>query len=282
LPADRPSATAPAPSAFLAEGHPDCRRPGCGKSLTAKAVAEQWRLPLLKARYGPTVRWEWSAPLKKTCARRFTYRRVDSPQRCCGSTRFGKRLARCSAAQHEGGGKRRGTTARVIRDLPDSGCRKRQLPIFSSATANDIRRAASRALLRKGASTRSSVRRFCPPTPKRKTIFTIHISRRIGSGRLRSGPIGRRDAAATPGRRSSGGDRGMFHAFAAVRSSPPRISSAPARSPSAVRAHGGEDRRLRSGRGLRTRSASSEEINRGQVARSEASPSGCKRNHRNN
>ncbi len=142
---------------------------GCGKSLTAKAVAESWRLPLLKLDmgrlFGGTVgaseeNMRMAIAIAESIAPAVLW--IDEIE---------KGLAGLASSNFSDGG----TTARVIGTFL-TWMQEKTAPIFVIATSNDIS-ALPPELLRKG--------RFdeiffvdLPTSAERKTIFEIHLARR--------------------------------------------------------------------------------------------------------
>jgi SpoVK/Ycf46/Vps4 family AAA+-type ATPase len=182
---------------------------GCGKSLTAKAVADAWRLPLLKLDmgrlFGGTVgaseaNMRLAIAIAESIAPAVLW--IDEIE---------KGLSGLGSSNISDGG----TTARVIGTFL-TWMQEKTAPIFVIATSNDIS-ALPPELLRKG--------RFdeiffvdLPTSVERKTIFEIHIKRR--NRRPEDHDL---DALATATRGYSGAEieaaviAGMFRAFEAGR-----------------------------------------------------------------
>jgi SpoVK/Ycf46/Vps4 family AAA+-type ATPase len=157
----------PAPKGVLVTGVP-----GCGKSLTAKAMASAWSLPLLRLDIG----------------RVFGGLVGQSEQNMRTALRTAEAVAPCVmwideiekgfAAGASGTGDS-GTSARVFGTFL-TWMQEKTSPVFVMATANNIS-ALPPEFLRKG--------RFdeiffidLPTTVERKTIFSLHISARLRAG----------------------------------------------------------------------------------------------------
>jgi SpoVK/Ycf46/Vps4 family AAA+-type ATPase len=142
---------------------------GCGKSLSAKAVAESWRLPLLKLDmgrlFGGTVgaseeNMRMAIAIAESIAPAVLW--IDEIE---------KGLSGLGSSNMSDGG----TTARVIGTFL-TWLQEKTAPIFVIATSNDIS-ALPPELLRKG--------RFdeiffidLPSAPERRAILAIHLARR--------------------------------------------------------------------------------------------------------
>ena len=113
--------------------------PGCGKSLSAKAIAADWRAAALPARHGRDPRACTSASPSRSCARRSTPP-TGSRRACCGSTRSRRR----SPAASDDTGTSRRLIGQFLFWLQESTAK-----VFVVATANDVP-SLPPELLRKG------------------------------------------------------------------------------------------------------------------------------------
>jgi SpoVK/Ycf46/Vps4 family AAA+-type ATPase len=142
---------------------------GCGKSLTAKAVADQWRLPLIKMDMGRLFGGLVGAS-EENLRRAIQLAESVAPG-VLWIDEIEKGLAGLGSSNVSDGG----TTARVIGTFL-TWMQEKSLPVFVVATSNDIS-ALPPELLRKG--------RFdeiffvdLPAQEERRVIFEIHIERR--------------------------------------------------------------------------------------------------------
>ncbi|MFI5838597.1 AAA family ATPase [Catenuloplanes sp. NPDC051500] len=163
----------PAPRGVLITGVP-----GCGKSLTAKAVSAGWGLPLLRLDMGRVFSGLVGSSEQNM---RTAIRAAEATSPCVlWIDEIEKGLAASS-----GSGDNTGTGARVFGTFL-TWLQEKTRPVFVIATANDIDRLPAE-LLRKG--------RFdeiffvdLPTGPERTAIWTVHLSRRLShpavAGRL--------------------------------------------------------------------------------------------------
>ena len=142
---------------------------GCGKSLTAKAVAAQWNLPLLKLDVG---RIFGSLVGQSEENIRKAIRTAESVAPC---VLWADELEKGFAGVSGSGGGDSGTTARVFATFL-TWMSEKTAPVFLIATANDVS-ALPPEMLRKG--------RFdeiffvdLPDAPEREQIFGIHLAKR--------------------------------------------------------------------------------------------------------
>ena len=140
--------------------------PGCGKSLSAKAVASEWELPLLKLDpsnlYNKYIGWSESN----------FKRAMRAAERMATVVLWIDELEKAFAS---GGGEDGGVTQRILGSF-FSWMQERQADVFVVATANDIQ-ALPPEFLRKG--------RFdeiffvdLPDTETREQTFQIHLDSR--------------------------------------------------------------------------------------------------------
>ena len=142
---------------------------GCGKSLTAKAVAHQWRLPLLRLDVGRIFAGLVGSS-EQNMRRAIQMAETVSP--CVlWLDEIEKGLAGVQSSSYADAG----VTARVFATL-NTWMQEKTKPVFVVATANDIAQLPPE-LLRKG--------RFdeiffvdLPAEDERKEIFAIHLSKR--------------------------------------------------------------------------------------------------------
>ena len=142
---------------------------GCGKSLSAKAVAAQWRLPLVKLDAGRLFAGLVGASEQKM---RDALKLAEAVAPCVlWIDEIEKGFSGLGSSNVSDGG----TTARVIGTFL-TWMQEKTAPVFVIATSNDIA-AMPPELLRKG--------RFdeiffvdLPNEPERRAIFTIHLKRR--------------------------------------------------------------------------------------------------------
>ncbi len=142
---------------------------GCGKSLSAKAVAAQWRLPLVKLDAGRLFAGLVGASEQKM---RDALKLAEAVAPCVlWIDEIEKGFSGLGSSNVSDGG----TTARVIGTFL-TWMQEKSAPVFVIATSNDIA-AMPPELLRKG--------RFdeiffvdLPNESERRTIFTIHLKRR--------------------------------------------------------------------------------------------------------
>ena len=182
---------------------------GCGKSLSAKAVAQQWKLPLLKLDMGRLFGGLVGASEEKM---RQTIQLAESiAPAVLWIDEIEKGLAGLGSSNMSDGG----TTARVIGTFL-TWMQEKSAPVFVIATSNDIT-AMPPELLRKG--------RFdeiffvdLPTGVERRAIFCIHIKKR-----KRDPELFDLDALAQATRGHSGAEieeavvSGLFKAFDAGR-----------------------------------------------------------------
>lgn len=142
---------------------------GCGKSLTAKAVAAQWNLPLLRLDVG---RIFGSLVGQSEENIRKAIKVAESVAPCI---LWADELEKGFAGMSGGGVSDSGTTSRVFATFL-TWMSEKTAPVFIIATANDIS-ALPPELLRKG--------RFdeiffvdLPDGPEREQIFSIHLAKR--------------------------------------------------------------------------------------------------------
>jgi len=150
--------------------------PGCGKSLTAKAIASLWQIPLLRMDIGKV----------------FSGLVGSSEQNMRSAIRTAEAIAPCvlwideiekGFANTTGGGDA-GTSARVFGSFL-TWMQEKTVPVFVIATANNIR-SLPPEFLRKG--------RFdeiffvdLPTEPERLPIWHVHITKRISSSPKNAG-----------------------------------------------------------------------------------------------
>jgi hypothetical protein len=140
--------------------------PGCGKSLCAKAVAMEWKLPLLKLDTGRLYN-------KYIGESERNFRRaMDAAERLAPCVLFIDELEKAFAS---GGGEDGGVSQRVLGTFL-AWMQDRKADVFTVATANDVTRLPAE-FLRKG--------RFdevffvdLPDADARKAIFELHLRRR--------------------------------------------------------------------------------------------------------
>jgi ATP-dependent 26S proteasome regulatory subunit len=142
---------------------------GCGKSLTAKAIAAQWKLPLLRLDMGRIFSGLVGSS-EENLRRAIQVAESVAPV-VLWVDEIEKGLAGAHASGHADGG----VSARVFGHLL-TWLQEKTAPVFVVATANRIE-ALPPELLRKG--------RFdeiffidLPATPERREIFDIHLARR--------------------------------------------------------------------------------------------------------
>ena len=200
--------------------------PGCGKSLTAKAVGALWQMPLLAPRRRQDLRRPRRRVAKRTCARRSRLRR-RSRRRSCGSTRSRKASrARGRRASTDGG-----TTSRVFGTFI-TWLQEKTTPVFVIATANNVHAAAARAaaqgplrrdLLRRSAGSRGA--------PDRSSTFTsARRSRDRRPVRYRTSWSMRRPTSRAPSSSRRWSLRSTTPSIAAMTSTPKGCSRPSARS----------------------------------------------------
>jgi SpoVK/Ycf46/Vps4 family AAA+-type ATPase len=142
---------------------------GCGKSLTAKAVASQWRLPLLKLDMGRLFSGTVGS------SEEHMRQAIVLAESIAPAVLWIDELEKGFAGLASSGASDGGTTARVIGTFL-TWMQEKQAAVFVIATCNDIS-ALPPELLRKG--------RFdeiffvdLPTASERREIFGIHIARR--------------------------------------------------------------------------------------------------------
>ncbi|MDR7278322.1 AAA family ATPase [Catenuloplanes atrovinosus] len=164
----------PAPRGVLITGVP-----GCGKSLTAKAVAAGWGLPLLRLDLGRVFSGLVGSSEQNM---RTAIRAAEATSPC---VLWVDEVEKGLAAAGSSTGDNTGTGARVLGTFL-TWLQEKTRPVFVIATANDIDRLPAE-LLRKG--------RFdeiffvdLPTGPERTAIWTVHLARRLSrpavAGRL--------------------------------------------------------------------------------------------------
>jgi SpoVK/Ycf46/Vps4 family AAA+-type ATPase len=114
--------------------------PGCGKSLSAKAVAREWQLPLMKLDAGRL----YNKYVGET--ERNLYRAMRAAERVAPAVLWIDEIEKAFAV--EGGGDDGGLSLRLLGSFL-SWLQERQHPVFVVATANDIERLPPE-LIRKG------------------------------------------------------------------------------------------------------------------------------------
>jgi ATP-dependent 26S proteasome regulatory subunit len=142
---------------------------GCGKSLTAKAVAELWRLPLLRLDVGRIF-----AGLVGSSEENMR-RAIQMAETVSPCVLWLDEIEKGLAGVQSSGLADAGVTARVFATL-NTWMQEKTKPVFVVATANDISQLPPE-LLRKG--------RFdeiffvdLPSEPERREIFAIHLRKR--------------------------------------------------------------------------------------------------------
>lgn len=142
---------------------------GCGKSLTAKAVANYWQLPLLRMDIGSL----FSSYIGSTEANMRKALRIA--ESLAPAVLWLDEIEKGLSGLESSGSVDGGTTARVFSSFL-LWMQEKRAPVFVVATANDVRRLPPE-LLRKG--------RFdeiffvdLPSADERKDIFRIHIRRK--------------------------------------------------------------------------------------------------------
>ena len=181
---------------------------GCGKSLTAKAIAAHWRMPLLRLDMGRI----FGGPGRLVGGERAPRdqdRRERRAGACCGSTRS-RRASR--ASRSSGDDRRRRHRARV-RHAPHlaagedgAGVRRRDREPHRGPAA----RAAAQGPLRRDLLRRPARRRASAPRSSRSTCGAATAIPRAST----SPTLARRRARASPARRSSRRwSPGLYHAF---------------------------------------------------------------------
>lgn len=140
---------------------------GCGKSLTAKAVADLWKVPLLRLDVGALV-------LGRKGAEEGLRRTIAIAESMAPAILWVDEIEKAFAGV-ESGGDEGSNAARVFGGFI-TWLQEKQAPVFVVATANDVRHLPPE-LLRKG--------RFdeifwidLPNVHERNTIFEIHLRRR--------------------------------------------------------------------------------------------------------
>jgi AAA+ superfamily predicted ATPase len=142
---------------------------GCGKSLTAKAVAAQWRLPLLRLDVGRIFSGLVGSSEENL------RRAIRVAESVAPAVLWVDEIEKAIAGVHSSGFSDGGVTARVFGALL-TWLQEKTAPVFVVATANRIE-ALPPELLRKG--------RFdeiffvdLPSAAEREEIFRIHLARR--------------------------------------------------------------------------------------------------------
>ena len=146
--------------------------PGCGKSLTAKAMASQWKMPLLRLDLGSVfggLVGESEANMRRA---------LDAAESIAPCVLWVDEIEKGLAGMTSAGSGDSGTSQRVFGNMI-TWMQERAAPVFFVATANDISRISTTApeLLRSG--------RFdeiffvdLPNLEERKEIFGIHLQKR--------------------------------------------------------------------------------------------------------
>jgi AAA+ superfamily predicted ATPase len=142
---------------------------GCGKSLTAKAIAAQWRLPLLRLDMGRIFSGLVGSSEENL------RRAIRVAESVAPAVLWVDEIEKALSGSSSSGASDGGVTARVFGALL-TWLQEKTAPVFVVATANRID-ALPPELLRKG--------RFdeiffidLPAAPERKDIFGIHVRRR--------------------------------------------------------------------------------------------------------
>ena len=168
---------------------------GCGKSLTAKAVAQLWRLPLLRLDVGRIF-----AGLVGSSEQNIR-RAIQMAETVAPCVLWIDEIEKGLSGVQSSGMSDAGVTARIFGTL-NTWMQEKTKPVFVVATANDISQLPPE-LLRKG--------RFdeiffvdLPSEGERREIFEIHLRKRKRDVRSASTWTGwRRRPTASPGPRSS-------------------------------------------------------------------------------
>lgn len=139
---------------------------GCGKSLTAKAVADLWKVPLLRIDVGALV-------LGEAAAEEGLHRAIRIAESMAPVILWVDEIEKAFAGVSDGSGDS-GSAARVFGNFI-TWLQEKKSPVFVVATGNDVRHLPPE-LLRKG--------RFdeifwvdLPDIHERETIFAIHIKK---------------------------------------------------------------------------------------------------------
>jgi ATP-dependent 26S proteasome regulatory subunit len=142
---------------------------GCGKSLCAKAVAREWRMPLLRFDMGRMFS-SLVGSSEENMRRAIAVAESVSP-----AVLWVDEIDKAFAGSQSSGGTDGGTTARVMSTFL-TWLSEKQKPVFVLATANDISQLPPE-LLRKG---RLDEIFFVdlPTTAERREIARIHVSKR--------------------------------------------------------------------------------------------------------
>jgi SpoVK/Ycf46/Vps4 family AAA+-type ATPase len=142
---------------------------GCGKSLTAKAVASLWRLPLLRLDVG-RIFAGYVGSSEENIRKAIKIAEAVSP-----TVLWLDEIEKGLAGTHSSGASDAGVTSRVFGTLV-TWMQEKTAPVFVVATANDISQLPPE-LLRKG--------RFdeiffvdLPTDEERREVFAIHLKRR--------------------------------------------------------------------------------------------------------
>ncbi|MBJ95153.1 MAG: hypothetical protein CMP23_11875 [Rickettsiales bacterium] len=140
---------------------------GCGKSLTAKAIADLWKVPLLRLDVGALV-------LGASAAEEGLRRAIRIAESMAPVVLWVDEIEKAFAGVDSGAGDSAGA-ARIFGSFI-TWLQEKEAPVFVVATGNDVRRLPPE-LLRKG--------RFdeifwvdLPDIHERETIFKIHLRRR--------------------------------------------------------------------------------------------------------
>lgn len=143
--------------------------PGCGKSLTAKAFASAWQMPLLRLDMGKVFAGLVGAS-EENMRRAFQMAEAVSP-----SILWMDEIEKGLSGTQSSGSTDGGTSARVFGSFI-AWMQEKQNPVFVIATANDVSQLPPE-LLRKGRF--DEIFFVDLPTPEeRETIFEIHLKKR--------------------------------------------------------------------------------------------------------
>ena len=158
----------PAPKGVLVTGVP-----GCGKSMTAKAMASAWSLPLVRLDIGRVFGGLVGASEQNM---RTALRTAEAIAPCVHVDRRDREGLRLRGVRVRG----QRDVGAGVRHLPDAGCRRRPRAVFVMATANEISLLPPE-MMRKG--------RFdeiffidLPTDAERRVIFSLHLKARLKAG----------------------------------------------------------------------------------------------------
>jgi SpoVK/Ycf46/Vps4 family AAA+-type ATPase len=159
----------PAPKGVLITGVP-----GCGKSLTAKAMSSIWKLPLLKLDMGKIFGGLLGSSEENI------RKAIQTAEAVSPSILWIDEIEKGFTGTKSGGDS--GTAARVFGTFL-TWMQEKEAPVFVIATANDIE-SLPPELLRKG--------RFdeiffvdLPTEREREKIFQVHLDKRMGAGSIK-------------------------------------------------------------------------------------------------